>query len=151
MHRQAGRLAGDVPQRDVDIALHGRVEHPGPHPKVVPDRADVERVAPDEQLLRAAEELGRHVDARAGHEDVAVDAFIGGDRDHVHPRRGRAHARRHDALVLEDADISDLHDADDSLVPVRPRRYTRAVTVGTASVYNPTTWRRTPCSDRRRT
>ena len=45
MDWQPRDLAGDVPQRDVDIALHIRIEHSGPHAEVVPDRSDVERVA----------------------------------------------------------------------------------------------------------
>ena len=108
-----GGLAGDVPQRDVDVALHGRVEHPGPRAELVPDRADVERVAPDEQLLRGAEELWRDVDARPGDEDVAVDALVGRDRDDVDPRGRRPHAGRHGSLVLEHTDVSDLHGGDE--------------------------------------
>ena len=57
MHGQPGSLSSDVPQRDVDIALHGRVEHAGSHAEVVPDRSDVERIAPDEHLPRRTDEL----------------------------------------------------------------------------------------------
>ncbi len=78
--------------------------------ELVPDRSDVERVAPDEQLLGATEELWRDVDAGPGDEHVAVDALVGRDRDHVDPRGRRTHAGWHDALVLEHTDVSDLHD-----------------------------------------
>ena len=62
---------------------------------------------------RRTDELRRHVDARPGHEDVAVDALVGRDRDDVDARSRRPHARRHGALVLEHADVGDLHGGDE--------------------------------------
>ena len=106
---------------------------------------------PTSSCLTATEELRGDVDAGPGDEHVAVDALVGRDRDHVDPRGRRTHAggMTRSCSSTRTSVIFTIEMI--PLVPVRPRRYTRAVTVGTASVYNPTATRSSFRGDRRRT
>ena len=95
MDRQIRHFAGDVPERDVDCADGLGVDVADRAPEILPDRADVERIAAHHDRLQAPQDLGREMIRRGvgrTEERIADHAFIRIDAHHADV--GRAAAER---------------------------------------------------------
>src|SRR5262249_7012144 len=108
VERQPGRLAGEIPQRDVERGDRHAGDADAPHAAVaavhlVPQALDLERILPDQQALEPRVEVGQHGfrAAAAEHHAVALaaHAFVGrdvGDDEFVVRPLGRYRPRRGD-------------------------------------------------------
>ena len=109
MYRKPRCLARDVPAGDVDVALHSRVHAAPLAPQFVPDGADVERIATDEDRLALVDDLIGDVGTRRADERVSLDAFVGVDSQHGHLHRWQGHAGGQLAFVYNHRHVGDLH------------------------------------------
>ena len=126
MDGQAGDLADDVPERDVDDADRHRIDVPAHpvHPR--PVDTDVERVLADEERLDEPDDLlgdRRRSRARRADEAVALDPLVRPDPQDAHRQPAVADAEHlqdvRPTVVEDDADVCDAHG-----LPVAQRRST---------------------------